>query len=129
VNGVVRLLVDTASTVLRLPERNGDNPGLAFVVQVRQGQGTGADPVGDPDPQVGLGVSGPHVVLATGLTSEVHSGLPSGAETTWVFRRDGDASRSTTSPLRASAGRGEPIGVDQRAVHDQMQVVGCLRRQ
>jgi hypothetical protein len=103
---------------------------FAFVPRSAGARGAVADPVGDPGQQVGIGAGGAGVVF----TPRSHAGSPQ-----WPPVRSGDNLDVPTvvavlaAPPQVQPGCGarcgDPVGVDQRAVHDDMRVASCFRCQ
>ena len=84
-DGVVGLLVDGQLTVFWLLERNREGLWLAFVAQVGQ---RGAPSLTQSVIRASRSGSARAALMSCsrpGRTPEVHSGHPSGAETTWMF--------------------------------------------
>ena len=82
VDGVVGLLIRGELATGEFLDRDAQQVGFAFVAQVGQAELAVVDPGGDLGEQVGSARAAVVSCSRPGRTGEVHSGQPSGAETT-----------------------------------------------
>jgi len=85
VDGVVGLLVTGQVAAGGLLDRDAEGLGLAFVAEVGQAELAVVDPGSIWSSRSGSARAAEVSCSRPGRTGEVHSGQPSGAETTWMF--------------------------------------------